>query len=752
MNSGTLKDILFSGAAVLALLTPFMIESASPVAAQTGSSPANTEEEERDERALLRADEVTNNEDEGIITASGNVELAQGDRVLLADTVTYNTNTDVATARGNVALVEPSGEVMFGEYVEITSDMKEAFVRDVRILLLDDTRIAADTAVRTSGNRTVFRQGVFSPCLPCEEDPDAAPLWQIKADRAIHDQEAQEMRYRNARLEFFGVPAFYTPYFSHADWTVDRKSGLLASEYGSEDFLGMYGKVPYYWVTGPTSDVTITPMYTQNQGLQLSTEFRKIFENGTLEATLSGTRADRIDSHGVLHEDQFRGHIDAMGRFDFSDTWRGGFDIRRASDESYPKVYNVDLRDEEQLYESRLFAERLEGRNYFSANAFAYQSLTDLVSTSRQPIVAPMLDWNHVSEPVWGSGYYELDANLLSLQREKGREVRRLSLSTAWNQPFMGPIGDVYTLRASLRTDGYWTDDHYPGTTAFDPQPSEGSDFTGRVFPQLSMEWRYPWVAQSEYFQQTFEPIVQAVAAPSFGNNDDIPNEDSLDVEFDDTNLFALNRFAGLDRVDKGSRIDFGMNYSFSTYSQFYSEAFIGKSYRFEENEDFSEGTGLRSKNSDYVGRVRIQPFRELDLLYRFRLDQEDLGFRQQEARFRAGIPEFRVTGSYLNFKETTESSRYGAREQVRISLSSQFTDHWRGRIYAQHDFENDYTPRAGANLIYEDECCTLYMGFERRRFRNREIQPEDTFGIRLSLKYLGAFGAEQGVGGRQSE
>lgn len=746
MSSGTLKNILYSGGAILALLTPFLIESASPVAAQTAT--ATNSSEEQDERALLRADEVSNNEETGILTASGNVELSQGDRVLLADTVTYNTNTDVATATGNVALVEPGGEVIFGEYVEITSDMKEAFVRDVRILLTDNTRIAADNAVRTNDNRTVFRQGVFSPCLPCKEDPEAAPLWQIKADRAIHDKEAQEMRYRNARLEFFGIPSFYTPYFSHADWTVDRKSGILAADYGSDEFLGYYGRVPYYWVTSPTSDVTITPMYTQNQGLQLSAEIRKIFENGVLETTVSGTQADLVDSRGELKEDEFRGHIDAMGRFDLSDTWRAGFDIRRATDESYPKVYNVNLNDEEQLYESHLFAERLEGRDYFSANALAFQSLTDLVSTSRQPIVAPMLDWNHVSEPVWGSGFYELDANFLSLMRERGREVRRLSLGTAWNQSFMGAIGDVYNIRASLRTDGYWTNDHYPGSTAFDPQPSEGSDFAGRVFPQLSLEWRYPWVAQSEAFQQTFEPIVQAVAAPNFGNYDDIPNEDSMDVEFDDTNLFALNRYAGLDRVDKGSRIDYGMKYSFSTYSEFYSEAFIGQSYRFQENEDFSEGSGLRSNSSDYVGRVRIQPFRELDLLYRFRLDQDTLEFKQQEARFRAGIPEFRVTGSYMNFKETTENSRYGSREQVRISLSSRLSNHWRVRLYTQHDFENDYFPRTGANLIYEDECFTLFAGFERRRFRNREIEPEDTFGIQVSFKYLGAFGTDHSSGG----
>src|SRR3546814_1386769 len=101
------------------------------------------------------------------------------------------------------------------------------------------------------------------------------------------------------------------------------------------------------------------------------------------------------------------------------------------------------------------------------------------------------------------------------------------------------------------------TDTLFPYTTLF-----RSSETTGRFFPQFAAKWRYPWMSQQGWLQQVIEPTVQAVVAPNGSNPGEIPNEDSLDFEFDDTNLFKLNRFAGRDRVDSGTRIDYGLEWT----------------------------------------------------------------------------------------------------------------------------------------------------------------------------------------------
>ena len=71
---------------------------------------------------LILADEINYDEELKTVVAKGKVEIVQGERTLLADTVSYNQKTDTVSASGNIVLHEPSGEVIFAEYVELTEE------------------------------------------------------------------------------------------------------------------------------------------------------------------------------------------------------------------------------------------------------------------------------------------------------------------------------------------------------------------------------------------------------------------------------------------------------------------------------------------------------------------------------------------------------------------------------------------------------------------------------------------------------
>src|SRR3546814_13220999 len=91
--------------------------------------------------------------------------------------------------------------------------------------------------------------------------------------------------------------------------------------------------------------------------------------------------------------------------------------------------------------------------------------------------------------------------------------------------------------------------------------------------------------------------------------------------------------------------------------------AFIGQSYRFTENHDvFAEGSGLEDKLSDLVGRVQVRPIEDLDLLYRFRLDKDDLNARRSELLLDVGPPELNLNLSYFFIKDDTNGDEFGDR------------------------------------------------------------------------------------------
>ena len=158
--------------------------------------------------------------------AQGHVEAWQNDHVLRADQITFDRNTGVAAAKGNVVLLEPDGQVLFADYAELTQDMKNGVLRDMRAILAENGRLAANGARRTDGQINELSRVVYSTCNLCAKDPTRAPLWQIRALSAVQDLEHKKIEYQDAVMEMYGIPVGYMPYFWHADPSVKRASGL----------------------------------------------------------------------------------------------------------------------------------------------------------------------------------------------------------------------------------------------------------------------------------------------------------------------------------------------------------------------------------------------------------------------------------------------------------------------------------------------------------------------------------------------
>ncbi len=673
-----------------------------------------------DNPILLRADEVIFDDSLNTATATGNVEFSQGDRILMSDTVTYNRASTVVTASGNVVLLEPTGEVIFAEYVELTDDMKEGFIEKVSLLLQDESRFAAVSGSRTGGTVTRLNRAVYSPCRECA-GADDPPLWQIKASSVTHDQATQNIVYRNARMEIAGIPVAYTPYLSHPDPTVKRRSGFLTPGFGGSSDFGTIIEVPYFWAISPDKDLTVSPFFTTKQRVVAKGTYRQAFDDGRIALTASATQDD------TTGRDRFRGHTDAEARFDVNERWRWGADIKATTDDTYLRRYGLSSED---TLTNHLFLEGFDRRSYASAEAFYFQGLRDEDVQDRIPVVAPKLDYAFVSEPLDNGLRYLLDANTQAISRVDGTDSQRLSLTNAVELPYIGPIGDVYTFRASVQTDLYQVDDAVVAGKA------NADGFTGRIFPQLSAEWRYPWVRSSGNTRQLFEPIVALVVGPNGGNPVEIPNEDSSVFEFDETNLFKPSRFGGTDRVEGGQHVAYGLRTAVFGTGGGGAELFVGQSYQFRTDGTFESGSGLEDHLSDIVGRLSVSPNQYLDLVYRTRIDKDDFNTRRNEAGLQLGGNALRLDANYVFLQESTE---FPEREELNLRLSSALTDQWSASIHTQQDLTNNGgTLSYGGALTYTCDCLIFSAVVNRTFTRDRDIEPTDSIFLRATFKNLG--------------
>ena len=115
---------------------------------------------------LFKADQVQYDRDLGVVVARGHVEFTQGDYILRADTVSYNQGADLVTATGNVSLLQPSGDVVFADHVELTGDLKDGIASNLRMRTIDDSRFAAVGGRMSDGDVPEMRKAAHSACAP----------------------------------------------------------------------------------------------------------------------------------------------------------------------------------------------------------------------------------------------------------------------------------------------------------------------------------------------------------------------------------------------------------------------------------------------------------------------------------------------------------------------------------------------------------------------------------------------------------
>jgi LPS-assembly protein len=757
---------------LVALAALVALGIAGPAAAQLGITASHN----RNSNApiVLRADEIEHNDDLGLTIARGHVEVAQSGDVLLADTVTYNQRTDTMTASGHVSLSQPTGEILFAEYLELRNAMGDGFAENVRMLLSDRSRLAANTARLTNNNRTELTRGVYSPCDLCKNDPSAPPAWQFVARQIDHDKEFKLIEMRDATMEIDGWPVFYTPYISMPDPSVKRATGFLTPSIGSSSSVGFHVTTPYFLVLGPDKDITILPRITTKAGPVLGTEYRQLFGDGTLDA-LGSINYSNPNTAEISHG-QLRGNINAQSEFDVTPDWRTGVDVQRTSDQAYLLQFgygNPPLNAEI----SRAYAEGFGLRSSTDIDAYAFQPLVPGLGVSTQPIVLPVINHNWQSDPDALGGRWNLNENLLDIVRKVGTQTKRVSLGAEWERTFRDGIGGQYEFTASTRGDAYLVNDLSPlsnpdlpsayfpinGTPA--AEPVNPNFLTGRVFPQAGLKWSYPLVHPGT-LTPVIEPIVGLYAAPNGGNQRKIPDEDSLSFDYDDSLLFRPDRLAGYDVLDTGQRVDYGLKLGLYDNTGGSYRALVGQSYRAEVNPFLPPSSGAFNRLSDVVGRVVLEPSSYLDLIYRFRLDGTTLAYHEQQASVTTGPNNLRVGATYIlvpaqvpsdvvTNPTTGQSVLYGKQEQLTFTVTAKLTRYWSLagsetiNLTGSSNIVNGVTTPESSNsslyaslsAIYQDECMAFVGAITQSGITNGAVTPGYSVLFSVVLKNIGEIG-----------
>lgn len=721
--------------AALAVGAPAFAQPPAPAPAPT--SPA----EEEDEDIILQADTVEEDAGTSVVTASGNVEIRVGERTLKADRVVYDRMNQTVRAQGNVQIMDGTGQIQFSDEIEADEDFRNGFATRFSARLGQQGLVTSSSAVRTDGTMNSLEQVVFTNCPMCQEK-DYEPSWALRARRATLDQEEQMITYQDAVLEVKGVPILYVPWFAHPDPNSERRSGLLIPDAGVSSKLGAFYEQPYLWVISPSEDLVIAPTVASNVAPLVNLEWRKRFFSGFIQAEGSFTKEQEFDSDGnTFGDNTWRSHLFAAGRFNIDKDWQWGFGIERQTDDLYDKRYGISGEDDlrgliasqpRQLL-SQLYATGQQPDFYFEAGAFLFQGLRASDDDAQIPEVVPAIFAQKVFD-FGTNGQLATDFSAVGLMRDtlttlpNGTPVldsARATTSAEWGSQYIFGPGVVVEPFASARGDAYYIDDG----------GVDGARNVNRFLGLAGAQVSYPMISRQPGLDIIIEPIAMAAYGTPDANDDDIPNEDSLVFEADESNIFKPNAVTNYDLWEGGARAAVGLNATANIGSDIQLTTLVGRRWREEADPAFDELSNLREKTSDYVASVRADIGRIVNVGARFRMDDE-LDVNRLDVD--ASVDVWRIRGNARYFS-VTENALGVEDEGVVWTGSFAVDDNWSAVAQHARNITQNEDILLSLGVRYQDECSFFLIAYEREGGRDRTLGPSESIRFTFALTGLGA-------------
>lgn len=682
------------------------------LAAVLALAPALVRAQETAPPALI-ADQVRYDPAARVLTATGNVEVYFQDRILRASAISYDQASGQITATGPITVTDDAtNATLLADTATLDPELRAGLLQGARLVLEQNLQFAAIEARRVNNRFTTFEKTVASACQVCT---GKVPLWLIRADRVIQDNEAKQIHFEGARFELFGAPIAYFPYLRVPDPSVKRASGFLVPQFRNSDIFGFGFRIPYFLVLDDHRDLTVTPFWTTKGAKLLEAEYRQRFANGRLD--VNGAVA--ADDNPALPS--LRAFLRGNAQFRL----RGDFDVSAsinwASDNAILNEYGYSNADR---LTSSVVLSKQTNASYFRLGAAGFQSLRDGVNDRTLPIVVPDFSYRrHWPAPVVG-GRVQAEVSTVGLTRLVGRDVYRLNADLAWRKPFSFGPGIVGLAHAGVTESVYLTRD----------DPAFATDPVAIIKPVVGVELRWPLVRQSGTATDVIEPVAQLVFSDAIGDLANVPNEDSQQVEFDAANLFSLNRYPGTDVVETGLRANLGMTYRRFDPSGWNFGLAVGQVFRLDKTTGFPAATGLNSHNSSIVAAANI------DFPPHFRLSNQTLlsskfQLRRNDLQVDLDLDRWDMNASYVFVASDVAQPE---RHELSVATRYQALPNWAIDLELRRDLNAADNVFGQAGIEFGNECIRSRFSVSRRFTNSNSLPASTEFGFSVALAGLG--------------
>lgn len=617
-----------------------------------------------------------------------------------------------------------------------------------------------------------FVEASYSTC------PPTSTAWQLKASQIELNQNSGRGTAKHARLLVKGIPVLYTPYFN---FPIDqrRQTGFLWPAFGIISKSGPYLATPFYWNMAPNYDMTITPNYLSNRGLQLTDLGRYLTSSRQGKIKISILPNDQLfstfkETQQTTHQSSADPMIQAELRrlknasitrksffwqddTRFNEHWSSKIDYNYVSDDYYLKDLNGGLNtftSNQLLQQAELY---YHGQYWnFLGRVQGYQTLHPINEPTVQNQYARfpqlVLEGDYPGNRTGIDYFITNDFSHFDIRNTPGDNSKlpmgnRINIQPGISIPFTYPAFYV-TPRLQFAMTQYdigHINEHDSSTPQrtipiFDIN-------SGLYFDRNLTVLNHP-------FRQTLEPQIYYTYVP-YRNQSALPIFDTSVNILTFDQLFTYNRFSGLDRIGDANQISAGISTRFIDEQSGFEKirAGIGEIFYFKrrkvtlcndssciDNPDTRDNYYNQSPIAGLL-KYNLTPYWSLssDTLLRlkkWKFNNETITVHYQQDRQRI-----------MNFSYTFVRTKSNAENlsQTAVSFAWPIVRDWRGVTQWTQNWNHFSLQNILFGLQY-DSCCWAVRFVAGRGSTsinfNKTPQYDNAFYMQFALKGLGEIGS----------
>ncbi len=658
----------------------------------------------------IEAEKLVFNKASNIFSATGNVKIYFADVTIKTETLTFDKNSEKIEFTSKIFIKTSEGAKILASSAAIDRKTRSTLAKNVKALIEKKFQVASEE-MKIEEENTIFKKAVGTPCDVCVLNPQ--PSWILKSERLVHNNKTKKLHFYNTWLEIFGVPVIYTPYLQTPEPGVTRASGLLAPSFLSSDLLGTGVKQPIFFTLGDSSDFTFSLVKTSKINLIIESQFRKVFKLGDL--TLESAFLPSSESDSV------KGFFKIKGNSKLDQSTFLNIDTTLISDTSFLGKYGYDDRDR---FLNLIRFEKFANNKSLQASILYHTSLRD--SNTVEPLVLPDLRYRTYKKFQKSRLLLRERYSLVGISRKEdsgyGRLSADLELSKSWQQEtglLVRGIGNILT-------------------TAYIENKLNEKRYLLKVYPMGALEFKYPLFKNRDKKSEVLIPIVQLIYSTDTSSSIKPLDEDSSTTEFDSTTLFKLRKIPGLDRQEKGLRLNAGLQY-FNEYRNNYKyNISLGQVYRNKNSKDFLLSSGLNGYESDILLSGTISFRQDLDIASN-QVYTKNFSLKRSDTSLKLTKPRYQINTGLINLVSDPSEGTSADLKELTLNLKSSLTKNWSGKIGLRRNMVDNENINASMGFNFRNECIDIDLSVSRRNTATNLLPKDSRIDLVVNFGNIGA-------------